>query len=179
MVNLLPQQIQRKLARQYYVRLGTVFFLLLAVAIFIGGVLLIPSYFASQNSADSYERYRDALEGAVGLKEREHVSDDIAQLRERVRIMDDYAKSAFTVDFIDALGDKVHTGINVYSISFSRNEGGAEVAIEGEARTRQDLLSFVELLRESAAFTQVTLPVSQLVVDINPSFSIKMNYQKQ
>ena len=179
MVNLLPKDTQRSLVTRYYLRLGTTLEIVLSVVFFIGAVLLIPSYFASQASADSYERYRDALEGAVGLKERSYVSDSISRLAERVRVMSDYGNSEFTASLIDALGNNLSAGISVTDISFTRSDDGATVSLGGTAGTREDLLVFVESLKESSAFSQVTLPVAQLVVEEDVSFSIKAVFTKQ
>lgn len=176
MVNLISQKNRRALNRRYYVSLATTLLLAVIAVVVVGGVLLIPSYFAARTSADSYERYRDALEGAVGLKEREYVSTSISALNERVRIMEDYAGSPFTADFVDTLGERLSSDIAVTALSFNRGEGGAAVAFSGTARTRESLLAFVESLRESPSFTDVTLPVSQLVVEENASFSIQAVY---
>lgn len=159
--------------------LATVLFVLLGIVFFLGSILLIPSYFVSEASADSYERYRDALEGAVGLKEREYVIEDVSRLSERIRIMDEYAQGAFSAGIIDSLGERVTNDIIISDISFGRAENGIEVSLSGTSATRQSLLAFVSTLRESSAFSQVSLPVSQLVVDENAPFSLKMLYSNE
>lgn len=179
MVNILPRSVRMNLMRRYYLHLVAMLCISLAVVFFAGSALLIPSYFASRTSADSYERYRDALEGSVGLKEREYVTDSISELAEQVRIMNEYGTSAFTADLIDALGERITGAISISNISFTRAENGAAIALSGTARTRSDLLAFADALKESAAFSQVTFPVSQLVVEEDVGFTIQALYTKQ
>ena len=179
MVNLLPEQEQRIITTRYYLHLGAFFFFALGTVLLIGTILLIPSYLTARASADSYERYRDALEGSVGLKERNQAGDTAVRLHELVRIADSYAEGAFTSDLIDALGAKITSGISVTALSFARSEQGAAVVIEGKATSRQKLLAFVEALRESSSFVEVSLPVSQLVAEENAGFSIEALYEKQ
>lgn len=179
MVNLLPQETKRGLVRRYYLRYATLVFVGLATALLIGGTLLIPSYLTSRESANSYERYRDALEGVVGLKERAAVTTDMARLGERVRIMETYAESALTADLIDAVGEEVTAGISVRSLSFTRTDQGATVTLGGDAATRQALLSFADALRAASAFSEAALPVSQLVAERDIGFSIQAVYEKR
>ena len=54
----------------------------------------------------------------------------------------------------------------------------AAVGIGGYADTREDLLAFVDLLRNNPSFSDVTVPVSQLVVEENATFSIQTVYEK-
>lgn len=178
-MNLLPQPEQRRLTSAYYMRLATVFCLMVGTAVALGGVLLMPSYLVSRASADSYERYRAALEGSVGLKERAYTSEDVAELIERIRITESYAKSAFTAELIDGFGDKLTPGIRITAISFTRTDSGASVTLGGTALTRQALLTFADALRASPSFTQVSLPVSQLVTEQDATFSITASFERK
>lgn len=179
MVNLLPQSDQKHLIGAYYIHLAAVFFLAASIAVVVGAVLLAPSYITSQASADSYERYLDALAGSVGLKERSYASEDVAELAERVRIMDLYAGSAITSELIDALGEKLTSGIRITRIAFTRTDSGANITLGGTADTRQELLAFADALRASPSFTRVSLPVSQLVMEEDANFSITASFERQ
>lgn len=180
MINLLPQNAQRAITRRYWMSASVLLFFGLAIALFIGGALIMPSYFIARTSADAYERYRDALEGSVGLKERAQVDNAVALLNERITILDAYEKEgAFTAEAINALGKSITNGSAVTSIAFSRREGGAALTLRGRAHTRQGLLDFAEALRASPSFTGVSLPVSQLVAETDVNFTIQAGFEKQ
>lgn len=178
MINLLPQKTKKRLMRQYYIRLGTLVLSGVSVALFIGGVLLAPSYFSAQNTALSVERYRDALKGTVGLQEGTNATTLLSELKERVTILDEYHADAFMAEFFDVFDSRLTSGITVSSISLLHEEDDVVVGLKGSARTRQNLLAFVESLRESPRFSGVTLPVSQLVGESNTEFSIEMIYKE-
>lgn len=180
MVNVLPTKKQTSLRIDYYLRLFSLLCVGAAVVVLLGGVLLVPSYFASKNQADAYERFRDALEGSVGLKERSQVVNAVETLNERVRLVNAYSDSAFSKIFFESLLSESVSGISIKTISFTRGGEGmrAAVGIGGSADTREDLLAFVDLLRNNPSFSDVTVPVSQLVVEENATFSIQTVYEK-
>ena len=164
MVNVLPTKKQTSLRIDYYLRLFSLLCVGAAVVVLLGGVLLVPSYFASKNQADAYERFRDAVE----------------TLNERVRLVNAYSDSAFSKIFFESLLSESVSGISIKTISFTRGGEGmrAAVGIGGSADTREDLLAFVDLLRNNPSFSDVTVPVSQLVVEENATFSIQTVYEK-
>lgn len=174
MVNVLPQKQKRALTLRYYLSLGTLLCVALAIVFSIGSVSLVPSYFASRAQADSYERYRDALSGALGLRQREGVEVDMATLVERVRIANEFGASAFSVELLEALDAARGANITITALSFSRTDKNTvHMAFSGSATTRTALLAFVDALRASGVFENVALPVSQLVVETKPTFSIQ------
>lgn len=176
MVNVLPRQVQRQVKRGYYVRLGTVFFSMLAGVFLVGVVSLIPSYIASSAQADSFERYRDALRGTVGFQEQSSAETEMRSLEERVRIARDYGQVPFSANLFEALLRASSSDLAVFSISFVRNGSAVRADLSGVADTRDDLLAFVEALRSEPSLSSVTLPVAQLVQESQPPFSIHAEY---
>lgn len=173
MVNVLPKPKRRAIRVRYYVALATSALYLLAGAALLGGVFLIPSYLASKEQAASYERYRDALAGALNLRERDNLERELAALAERIRIAESYGASSFSVPFFETIEATRQEDVAIQRISFGRNESGVAFALAGVAEDRAALLSFVEVLRTTPRFSEVTLPVAQLVTELNPPFSLQ------
>ncbi|XKT74600.1 MAG: hypothetical protein ACJKTH_00715 [Patescibacteria group bacterium UBA2163] len=178
MINLLPQKNKKRLMRQYYIRFGILLLSGMSVALFIGNVLLVPSFFSAQNTALSVERYRDALKGTVGLQEGTNATTLLSELKERVTILNSYHTDTVMADFFDVFNERITGGIAVSYISLVHKNDEVTVALKGSANTRQNLLVFVESLRESPRLSGVTLPVSQLVSESNTEFSLEMRYKK-
>lgn len=158
---------------RYYVALATYALYLLAGAALLGGVFLIPSYLASKEQAASYERYRDALAGALNLRERDNLERELAALAERIRITQSYGASPFSVEFFETLEAVRHSEASIQRISFSRSDSDIAFALAGVAEDRAALLSFVEALRTTPRLADVVLPVAQLVNELNPPFSLQ------
>jgi Tfp pilus assembly protein PilN len=172
MVNLLPTAHERSLKRDYYLRLISLVALMLSLVIFLGGLLLIPSYFLARASADASTRYVAALEETVGLRERSGVGATVATLAERVRILNEYAAAPVTPGIVTALIGAMPKGIALTSLSITRTSAGASVSINGSAASRDALLSFATALKDVHAFSGVALPVSQLASDKDIPFSL-------
>ncbi len=179
MVNVLPQEKRRALRVRYYIALATFALYLFAGAALLGGVFLLPSYLASTEQATSYERYRDALAGALNLRERDNLERELASLAERVRITKDYSETPFAVGFFETVEGVHGDTVAIQSISFARGEGGLAFSLGGEAATRAALLGFVESLRAASALSDISLPVSQLVTELRPPFSLRGVYDIQ
>jgi len=173
MVNVLPRSEQKRLRRRYYLNLGTLFFMALILVFAVGSVLLLPSYFASRAQADSYERYRDAFSGAIGLKEKEKVDAELASLAEELRLTKEYGASAFSAEIFEGLESVPSSNVTITAMSFSRSGETTRFSLSGVAKNRAALLSFAEALKAHPSFANVSLPVSQLVAEVNPPFSIR------
>lgn len=161
---------------RYYLRLLTLSFFGLTVAFLLGTLSLAPSYIASREQASAHEQYRNALEGALGLKESNDTEMQTRILRERVTIAGEYKDGAFSRELFEQLVLTPRAGIQITTLAFSRTQDGAAMTIVGTADSRTKLLAFADALRNSRAFTAVTLPVSQLVTEEDISFSIQAEF---
>ena len=47
MINLIPNEEKKKMSKDFYFRLTSVFFMMIGVSIFVGSVTIFPSYFVS------------------------------------------------------------------------------------------------------------------------------------
>lgn len=174
-INLLPQKEQKRLRRVYLARLFTLLFVLASGVIVVGSGLLAPSYFLSKNTVDSSERYVQALEETVGLKERAGVTEKVSKLAEQVRILNDLNTKPVSPRLLEDILEAKSSNIVITSIAFS---GGAEPAfsLSGVSETRAGLLQFVDALKENSRMSGIDIPVSQLALDENLPFSIEGIY---
>lgn len=173
MVNVLPPTKKRTIMLRYYRNLVMLISIVYVISFGAGAVLLIPSYLASREQADSYERYRDALEGTLGLKERGALEKDIAVLSERLRVVRDMSAGSYSRVVLESVSEVVTDDVVITGIALIPIEGGVGVTLNGRAKNRNALVAFVDVLRKSGTYVGVSLPVSQLVVEQNPPFSIQ------
>lgn len=174
MVNLLPPPVKASVIRAYYLRLGALTLLLISLALLVGGLLLLPSYFLAQASAENGERYLVALEETVGLKERAGAGATMSALAERVRILKEYAGTPMTTSLVDTVVGAKPKSVSINRISWEAST--ATVKVSGTAATRDALLAYVAALEESPLLSGVVLPLSQLASDRTIPFSISATY---
>ena len=172
MVNLLPKTEKKNLKISYYTRIVTVLFILLSSVFFVGGALLVPSYFLSKNTAESSQRYVQALEETVGLRERDGVTDEMRALSEKTRLLREFGTTGYSSELFEEILNVKSSKVIIASIAFS---GSGEVAfsLSGVSEDRASLLSFVGSLKDNQKITGVDIPVSQLAIDEDLPFSIK------
>ncbi len=176
MVNLLPNSAERAVVWRYRLRLVTLVSLMAALAAFLGGLLLLPSFFLARATADAGLRYADALDQTVGLTNRAGAADTLAALSERVRILDQYAAAPVTPSIIAPLVGALSSSITLTAIDIGRTDTGADVSVTGSAKTRDGLLAFANALHGVGGFSNVSLPVSQLAADTDIPFTISFTF---
>lgn len=174
MVNLLSET--RLLARRYLLRFVTVASLALALALALGGALLVPSFFLARATAEAGERYLAALEDIVGLRERAGVARAVASDAERLSVMESYARPPVFSPLLSALSSAIPRGVILTSVSVARAGGETAVSVGGSASTRSALLSFADALRTTPAFSVVALPVGALASESDIPFTISFAY---
>ena len=180
MVNLLPVQNQTRLSRTYYIRLATTFLSVAAVVLFVGGLLLAPSYLLARDEAESAKRYLSALDESAGLRERSGALSVVAELKEGIDLSKLFAEPATTADALSAITAHVSGGLHIGKIVFGKTEEGqVSISVTGVADTRTNLLSFAESLKADAFFEGVTLPVSQLAQDADIEFTLRFVVKKK
>ncbi len=173
MVNLLPSQSQARLSRTYYVRLATTLLSALVVVLFLGALLLTPSYLLARDEAESAKRYLSALDESAGLRERSGALSVVAELKEVLELSKLFAEPPVTADTLSAITSHVVAGVRIQKIVFGKTEEGkTSISVAGIADTRAGLLSFAEALKADATFEGVTLPVSQLAQDTDIEFTL-------
>ncbi len=168
-INLLPQEekqtVRLEEARRA-VGLFTLCFLLVAAT---GVALLLPSYFSSYFLRRELERsLADAERDAAGrgmvreiLVEAKKTKDAVGAVRAALAVP---ATGAQIMEKFSAPGE----GIAITSFSI-RSTG--EVAIEGRAATRDQLLALEQDLRASGLFLEVAFPLDDLVRERDIRFS--------
>ncbi len=172
MINLIPPQARKQVRIEYWVRVVSVWMLLLAVASFICALLLIPSLVLIQSQLKAFE-------GAY--KTASDQNDAYKALEKEVRDANTIARQLVSIDvtplftqFITDIENTAAKKVVLRSIDGKRNEEGfvEEIKVSGVAPTRTSLVAFKEELTKLDAFESVHLPLSNLAKDKDASFNI-------
>lgn len=172
MINLVPHTTLQIIKRRYYARIGIIVLVLMMVWLLailivlstIGGVL----YFNKQSL--------DSRAEAVQVK-----SAELATITGQTETALQYAMSVIKLGstpsvhtmLVDILAVP-HQGIRITAISVARNEVGPTtgVTLQGVFAKREDLVGFVDTLRQQQRVERVLSPVENLIKESNGQFSV-------
>lgn len=179
MFNLLPQEYQRNLKKEYSRRRVT---LILIVFFFIGlaGMLtLFPSYLLSlqkekEISVEDINIEKTLRADVAGLnKQINSIKEDTALVLGRE------AQSQIYLLLAQILENR-SSGIVIKSLSYKKqNDDLVSIAVVGVANTRDGLLSFTKELETLEIFEHVNVPVSNFAKEKNIEFSLDLIENKK
>lgn len=175
MFNLLPQEEQRLLDREYRLRLaatGLFFFAALSV---IASIFMLPSLTLLSGKESLALKSRDSLKKEVALMS----SDDRGVLAIAAKKVAALSAKTPTLSFHELITDITGArmaGVKITGLSIKRGDKDSfDAVISGIAADRDTLLSFARNLQNNKIFSTVTVPVSNFAPasDINFSISAK------
>lgn len=177
MVNLLPDTTKKKFIREYYLSLASAALFIVAAIMASGALLTVPSYLLARSEAESAGRYVSSLEETLNLQEKTGAAGLMATLAEQTDILVAYDRSKLTAELIQEIERSLSSGVRISHIEIRRvgTETG-EIRVSGNARSRIDLLAFVDALKTISAFRGVSVPVSQLAKETNIDFSFSFEF---
>ncbi len=173
MFNLLPQQDQEGLLKEYRLRFAAIALCFLAVLIVLSIAALAPSLFLSyQKEAVTIEN-DEILKKEIALRSKDDLSGVLKISEAKALALEGSASSTPVYTLIDGLiHDKAAT-ITITGIDAKRGAGGRyEITVKGKAQDRDALLSFAQILEREKFFPDVSVPVSNFADAANINFSM-------
>jgi hypothetical protein len=171
MINLIPPDARAQVAREYWIRVVSVWVILLSVAGVIVGVLCMPSLVLVQSQLDAFG---SAFQIA-------HTENDIHdELEAEVRVANSIARVLLSTEadplfssLIVSLNDVAGSDVVIRSINMVRTDQKVEeVHIMGVADSRTALVQFRDALEGQGTFTSAALPLSNLAKDKDVPFDM-------
>lgn len=176
LINLLPPERQRALAKEYFVRLGVVAALLLTVLTVAAGILLLPTYVFLSQSAAAKRVQLMSVESVLLSADEEAMSERLAALAKEAARLVVLEKTPSASAIVRAVLDIPRPGVILSEFRYVRAEGKAPgtLAVSGTASTRE-ALRFYQLALQKAPFASAAnLPVSAYAKDSNISFTVTL-----
>lgn len=166
-INLLsPSQKKELKLKRIYIAIKELVMLFLLFAI-LTGILLLTSRYVLEQELTSL-----ILKNSINIKATQEINEEIIVANEKINnaydIQSKFKKwSQFFVDLSKLKTEKV-------SISLLKIYGENNILeMQGKAQTRQDLIKLQKTLEESTMFTEVNLPLNDLISKENNSFNIQ------
>lgn len=171
MSNLIPPAARRAYVTEYWIRVATVYLMLLSFACVALLLLRVPTLTAlAFRNNDSAAAISDAE------SQKDKSSTDEAQIRRANALAsmlsaDDSSSLQFSriVSVLSALAGR---GVSIDSFTMSRNEETLSLSIAGVAQTRADLRAFDNAIEAHELFSAVDLPISNLANDTDIAYTM-------
>jgi Tfp pilus assembly protein PilN len=173
-VNLLPEDRQRALRYDYFMRIGVVAIALFIALSFAAAILLVPSYVFLVENKHAKEAQLANVESVLSSSGKTALSAQLAALSDDTATLQTLATApSVSVAIRKALAIS-RSGITLSGFIYSSgvNQNPNTLAISGVAATR-DALRRYQLALQSAPFAQsADLPISTYAEDANIAFTI-------
>jgi hypothetical protein len=171
MINLIPRKAIRNNLIEYWVRVLTVWLLLISITLFVGAGILLPTYVLINSQVSAYES--SAAAASEKVANYEDVSQELIRSTQQAKmVLDESALPVFS-EYIDLLQGMQGSEIEITEIRLFRDQAGtAPITVSGEAGNRQALASFRDRLLEHEEIAIVDLPISNLASDSDIMFSL-------
>ena len=174
MINLIPPHARKQVRIEYWVRVISVWVLLVTSAFVIIGLLLIPSLVLVRSQLQvydgAYQTASDQNDVYKSLEKEVRDANNIAQ-----QLMSTEGTPLFT-ELIEDVENIAKGKVTIQSISFQRNEQGIveKINIMGNSESRVLLVAFRNAIEQHDAFSSAELPLSNLAKDKDIPFSIEI-----
>ncbi|MFA5998355.1 MAG: hypothetical protein WC814_03170 [Candidatus Paceibacterota bacterium] len=174
-INLLPQERQRTLAREYLLRLGTVAAFMITALTFVAGLLLLPTYVFLSQSAIAKEAHLANIEFTLSSENEAALSAHLAALSSDAELLIALGRSSSASATIrDALGVS-HPGIALSGFAYTpAGKVPGTLAVSGVAATRDALRTYQLALQKAPFVASAELPVSAYAKDTHIVFTIML-----
>lgn len=172
MDNLLPQEDRRRIHKEYRFRSFAVFFALCVVVECFAVAFLLPAYLYSQS------RETMALSRKSSLAQVESgdqaILDKLRSLQSKILFL----RPEPHIDFsqtVKLIIERLDGTVTIQSIAIEAGDASTHsVSIRGQAKKRQDLLTFKLNLEQSKDIESVSIPISDYAQETNVNFSASL-----
>ena len=171
MINLLPPEGKKRVLKNYWLRVLSVYFNLLGSAFFVTSALLLPTYFyvSFQIKALGTEMSNEDVES---LKKVEASISDANEISELLLDTPDTVNDSDVINQILAFSDGL---VSIGTIKIQKKDRKiSEVTVSGTANDRSSLVSFRDSAEQHQYFDEVNLPLSNLAKDQDIPFSLTL-----
>lgn len=178
MFKLLPEVQEKKVIKEYEMRIIVVILFALVTVLTIGVGSFFPSYILSiARNKEVIERSKIMAVYSEAGSDEDGVKEWLADTNRKIAILNPRLDKDRPSAFIDQVIEEKIAGIHLTSFAWTRQpkNNRLSLSISGIADTRKALIDFEARIKESGHFADVTLPVSNLAKESNINFQIRFS----
>jgi len=177
MINLLPQYAKKQIVIEYWLRVLTIWLILLSIVAVVGMAIMFPVYVLIKTQTDIYRESANAAIQKIAVYE--NVSADLVQSSLQARIILDTSREATLTQYISLFGALETESLVLSGFLINRDKNGVgNVQLTGTALNRQALADFRDQLLALEEVEKVDFPISNLAKDKDISFDMTVTLKK-
>jgi hypothetical protein len=174
MTNVLPQSYKRKIKKEFRLRFFIVILSLLNILVMIAGVLLIPSFVMSRSVHATLTGILASAPHESQEKTVSSVSAEVKAISNKLSyVSKNFNNSVRITRTLEVLDGVKTSGVTISSLHINTKD--KTITVSGDADTRSNLIQFVDGLKAESYFSNINLPVSNLVEQTNLKFNLTFN----
>lgn len=176
MINLLPLAVKKKITKEYWVRVVSVWFFILSIALVLVSLLLLPVYVLIGSQISVYET--TASEVAAKVEDFDVSAVPLAKANSQAQKLFELRKVKHFSDLVNDFNSLENVGLEISSLKFERDNGLVKNAyLSGTAKSRKDLSDFRAELVSMPEVKSVDLPISNLAKDRDIDFDLTVEFK--
>jgi hypothetical protein len=174
MINLIPQSAKKSIKIEYWLRVITVWGILMTGALIASIFIMAPAYVLINLQIDASAASSAAASEKIATYES--VTKDLARSNAEAKAILDTTEYVPISTYIDMIRSIEGENITVSEVTVSRSKTTfAPIQIKGEAVDRQSLSRFRDGLLANPAVAGVDLPISNLAKDKEIQFNLSVS----
>ena len=175
MVNLLPPKEKKALRLEYRLRLATVALALLAGAVAMGAISLLPSLFIARAQSEELRTDEFLLQQDIESQKGGNASPLLAAANAKLAALAAPQSSKTAPEVFALVIAARPRGVVLTEFQFERHDATrALLRIEGVAPRRGNIIEFTRKLQEEKSFSDISFPISDLAKEEIVSFSVSL-----
>ncbi|MBI2023978.1 hypothetical protein HYT00_01115 [Candidatus Giovannonibacteria bacterium] len=180
MINLLPYDEKKKMEQERLLRFLIVASLSLSSVLFLGIVLMSPSYFNLRQQKIDLEKEEEIMRKNAPAETMDQVNTEIKKNLGRVKLIEFSSGSGDIYEILEKILDSRSHGISLIKVSFDKGDAEVrgKIIIGGRANARDDLLLFTKNLEELGIFNKIDSPISNILRKKDIDFSLTLDLIK-
>ena len=175
MINLIPNQDKKKMAKNFYIRLTALSFAMFGICILFTSAALLPAYFMSLTKKNiAEEKLETQKNNTVPELDKQSLAT-IKNLNNQLNLIESAQKNKFSVskNIIQEILSQKMSDIKISQISYQIDPiKGKTITLTGLAPSRERLLTFQQALQADTNFKSVDLPISNFLKNTNIQFNL-------
>lgn len=173
MINLVPIAGLAAVKKEYWLRVVSVWLLLLGSVCLIGIVLLLPSYIKLTLQINDVNNSSSMLHESASSFDVS--AAQLIEANKQAQLLVAGADTVALSDYIVAAESAAGPGITISSLVLQDTAEVMKYTVTGVAAIRQDLESFRDNLEALPVFSAVRLPISNFITDRDILFSMDIS----
>ncbi|MFA4890626.1 MAG: hypothetical protein WC587_03300 [Candidatus Paceibacterota bacterium] len=182
MINLLPIENKILVKKEYLKRLVLVFGFFSLITAAIAVLLLVFLLFLVDKEKNDYEEYFTLQQKHLSFLNEEEVVSFVNEINSKVKFFEENGKKEKKASEIIKIITETKTKgilINYFSLSVGLPAQAGKISFNGTAKTRNELLSFVESLKKEQVFKKVDSPISNFLKESNVKFNVSIDLYEE